>query len=184
LHFYKQLKTRMLLNLNSRKFVRLPPPPPYLNTLTVYTRHHPGCPKKDDSTYCRCRCPKWLDGTSPGCKNQFRVSATNQILRAGRATALDFSRTGPNPNDFFWPSNGLPKTYVANWQRAYRRLFAVASLHKPDGTPKRAHCHMFRDTFAVEMLLAGVPIDQVSILLGHASLRVTKKHDSPWVRAR
>jgi integrase len=43
---------------------------------------------------------------------------------------------------------------------------------------------MFRDTFAVEMLLAGVPIDQVSILLGHASVRVTEKHYSPWGRAR
>jgi len=90
----------------------------------------------------------------------------------------------PNPNYFFWSGNGLPKTFVANWQRAYRRLFKVADLCKPDGTPKRCHCHMFRDTFAVEMLLAGVPIDQVSILLGHASVRVTEKHYSPWVRAR
>jgi integrase/recombinase XerD len=90
----------------------------------------------------------------------------------------------PNPNYFFWSGNGLPKTFVANWQRAYRRLFKVANLRKPDGTPKRCHCHMFRDTFAVEMLLAGVPIDQVSILLGHASVRVTEKHYSPWVRAR
>jgi integrase/recombinase XerD len=90
----------------------------------------------------------------------------------------------PNPNYFFWSGNGLPKTFVANWQRSYRRLFKVASLRKPDGTLKRAHCHMFRDTFAVEMLLAGVPIDQVSILLGHASVRVTEKHYSPWVRAR
>ena len=90
----------------------------------------------------------------------------------------------PNPNYFFWSGNGLPKTFVANWQRAYRRLFKVADLRKPDGTPKRSHCHMFRDTFAVEMLLAGVPIDQVSILLGHASVRVTEKHYSPWVRAR
>lgn len=90
----------------------------------------------------------------------------------------------PNPNYFFWSGNGLPKTYVANWQRAYRRLFSVADIRKPDGTPKRCHCHMFRDTFAVEMLLAGVPIDQVSILLGHSSVRITEKHYSPWVRAR
>ena len=34
------------------------------------------------------------------------------------------------------------------------------------------------------MLLAGVPIDQVSILLGHASVRITEKHYSPWVKAR
>ena len=63
----------------------------------------------------------------------------------------------PNPRYFFWSGNGLPKTFVANWQRAYRRLFKIADLRNPDGTPKRAHCHMFRDTFAVEMLLAGVP---------------------------
>jgi integrase len=43
---------------------------------------------------------------------------------------------------------------------------------------------VFRDTFAVEMLLAGVPIDQVLILLGHASVPITEKHYSPWVRAR
>jgi len=90
----------------------------------------------------------------------------------------------PNPRYFFWSGNGLPKTFVSNWQRAYRRLFKVANLQRADGTLKRAHCHMFRDTFAVEMLLAGVPIDQVSILLGHASVRITEKHYSPWVRAR
>jgi hypothetical protein len=56
----------------------------------------------------------------------------------------------------------------------------ITDLRKPDGTPNRCHCHMFHDTFAAEMLLAGVPIDQVSILLGYASVRVTKKHDSPW----
>jgi integrase len=90
----------------------------------------------------------------------------------------------PNPRYFFWSGNGEPKTFVANWQRAYRRLFKVANLVAPDGEPKRCHCHMFRDTFAVEMLLAGVPIDQVSILLGHASVKITEKHYSPWVRAR
>jgi len=34
------------------------------------------------------------------------------------------------------------------------------------------------------MLLAGVPLDQVSILLGHRSIKVTEKHYAPWVRAR
>ena len=47
-----------------------------------------------------------------------------------------------------------------------------------------AHPHMLRDTFAVEMLLAGVPLDQVSILLGHRSVKITEKHYAPWVRAR
>jgi integrase/recombinase XerD len=43
---------------------------------------------------------------------------------------------------------------------------------------------MFRDTFAVELLLAGVPIDQVSVLLGHRSVKITEKHYAPWVKAR
>jgi len=43
---------------------------------------------------------------------------------------------------------------------------------------------MFRDTFAVELLLAGVTIDQVSVLLGHRSIKMTEKQNLPWVRAR
>jgi integrase/recombinase XerD len=54
--------------------------------------------------------------------------------------------------------------------------------------PKRAFgvgtVHRFRDTFAVELLLKGVPIEQVSVVLGHSSLKVTEKHYSPWVKAR
>src|SRR5579864_6355843 len=40
------------------------------------------------------------------------------------------------------------------------------------------------DTFAVELLLAGVPIAQVSLLLGHSSVKVTEKHYAPFVKAR
>jgi len=36
----------------------------------------------------------------------------------------------------------------------------------------------------VELLLAGVPLERVSILLGHTSVRITEKHDAPWVRER
>lgn len=90
----------------------------------------------------------------------------------------------PNPRYFFWSGNGDPKSAVADWQRSYRRLFELADLKSADGTPKRCFPHMFRDTFAVEMLLAGVPLEQVSILLGHKSVKITEKHYAPWVKAR
>jgi hypothetical protein len=43
--------------------------------------------------------------------------------------------------------------------------------------------YRFRDKFAVELLLAGVPVERVSILLGPRSIRITEKHYAPWVRA-
>ena len=90
----------------------------------------------------------------------------------------------PNPRYFFWSGNGLLKTAVSNWQRSLRRVFKLAEIRHEDGTAKRCHPHMFRDTFAVESLLAGVPLEQVSILLGHKSIKITEKHYAPWVKAR
>src|SRR6266576_1997264 len=58
---------------------------------------------------------------------------------------------------------------VRSWQTRLRKLFKLANV--PNG-----HAHRFRDTFAVELLLAGVPIERVSILLGHQSVRITEKH--------
>lgn len=83
-----------------------------------------------------------------------------------------------NPAYFFWSGNGSADSVYSDWHRTFEKVFAKANLGK------RCHFHMFRDTFAVELLLAGVPIDQVSRLLGHRSIRVTEKHYSPWVYAR
>ncbi len=102
------------------------------------------------------------------------------------AQVLEILRGLPsaNPRYFFWSGNGDPHTAKKGWQRSLRRLFKLANILKPDGTRKRCHPHMFRDTFAVELLLAGVPLDQVSLLLGHSSTRVTEKHYAPFVKAR
>jgi integrase/recombinase XerD len=78
---------------------------------------------------------------------------------------------------FFWTGESKPKSCVGDWQRSLRRLFKLAGV--PDG-----HAHRFRDTFAVELLLAGVPLERVSVLLGHQSVKVTEKHYTPWVLAR
>ena len=78
---------------------------------------------------------------------------------------------------FFW--NGISKLdiIVGSWRRRLARLFELAAVPK-------GHAHRFRDTFSVELLLAGVPIERVSVLLGHQSARITERHYSPWVHAR
>jgi integrase len=89
-----------------------------------------------------------------------------------------------NERYFFWTGNGNPKSLVANWQRSYRKLFTLTGLKTTDGSAKRCHPHMLRDTFAVEALLSGMRIDEVSTILGHSSVKITERHYMPWVRAR
>jgi integrase/recombinase XerD len=82
---------------------------------------------------------------------------------------------------YFWSGNGKKQTAVCDWQGKIKTVFDLAGISKGLGN---AVSHRFRDTFAVELLLAGVPIERVSILLGHQSVRVTEKHYNPWVRSR
>ncbi len=83
----------------------------------------------------------------------------------------------PESAYYFWTGLSKPKSAVGDWQRSLKRLFELGRV--PD-----AHAHRFRDTFSAELLLAGVPIERVSILLGHQSVRITEKHYAPWVKAR
>ena len=78
---------------------------------------------------------------------------------------------------FFWTGASKLQTATGDWQARLKKLFEEAGL--PGG-----HAHRFRDTFAVELLLASVPLERVSILLGHTSIRITERHYAPWVRAR
>jgi integrase len=92
---------------------------------------------------------------------------------------MDAIEATPKVNEkyFFWSGVGKLDSAVRSWQTRLRKLFELAKI--PGG-----HGHRFRDTFAVELLLAGIPIEHVSILLGHQSIRITEKHYSPWVRSR
>jgi integrase/recombinase XerD len=77
---------------------------------------------------------------------------------------------------FFSTGDAKPQTARANWSRYLDSLFELAKV-------KGGHSHRFRDTFAVELLLAGTPLETVSVLLGHSSVKVTEKHYKPWVRS-
>jgi integrase len=90
--------------------------------------------------------------------------------------ALDAARD-PKQRFYFWTGSSKVKTITSDWQAKLKTLFEQAKV--PSG-----HAHRFRDTFATELLLAGVPLERVSILLGHSSIRITEHHYSPWVRSR
>ena len=91
-----------------------------------------------------------------------------QALQASPRTSVNY---------FFWTGESKPKSAVGDWQRCLQKLFGLADI--PGG-----HAHRFRGTFAVELLLAGVPLERVSVLLGHQGMKITEKHCAPWVRAR
>lgn len=78
---------------------------------------------------------------------------------------------------FFWSGMGEKKSCVGDYQRAFKKLYELAKV-------ANGHAHRWRDTFAVELLLSGMPLEQVAVLLGHQSVRVTEKHYSPFVKAR
>jgi integrase len=78
---------------------------------------------------------------------------------------------------FFWTGESKIDSATGDWQRTLKGVFDIAGI--PDG-----HAHRFRDTFAVGLLQAAVPMERVSVLLGHNSIKVTERYYSPWVRAR
>jgi integrase/recombinase XerD len=78
---------------------------------------------------------------------------------------------------WFWSGAGELETAITNWRARLQKLFELAKI--PDG-----HAHRFRDTFAVELFLAGVPIERVPVLLGYRSVRITERHYSPWAKSR
>lgn len=88
---------------------------------------------------------------------------------------LEFVKRGNG--HYFCSGNAKTDSYTSKWRLRLSKVFKLAKIE--DG-----HAHRFRDTFAVELLDAGVSIDQVSILLGHKSVRITEKHYAPWVKSR
>jgi integrase/recombinase XerD len=86
-----------------------------------------------------------------------------------------------NPRYFFVSGDEKADTPRTVWARKYiRPLFEKAKI-TGDGWMKS---HRLRDTFAVDMLQKGVPLEDVSKLLGHESIKTTEKSYAQWVKGR
>jgi len=78
---------------------------------------------------------------------------------------------------YFWSGVSKPKSAVGDYQRALSTLFESAKV-------PRAYPHLFRHTFATDLLEKGVSLQTVSVLLGHSSTKITERRYSHWIKAR
>jgi len=84
----------------------------------------------------------------------------------------------PNSNSKYllWSGAGKSESTVKHFQKLYKKLFKFAGV--PDG-----HSHRFRDTAAVELLLAGVGIEEVAQFLGD-TVPVAARYYAKWNQRR
>jgi integrase/recombinase XerD len=72
---------------------------------------------------------------------------------------------------------GRSQTSVTDWKQDIKQVFQAA------GHPK-GRLRQLRDTFAVSLLERGVPLEEVSLLLGHKFVSTTERIYGRWVKAR
>lgn len=75
---------------------------------------------------------------------------------------------------FFWTGASDTRSITGHRQRRFQKLFKLSGV-------KDAHPHRSETRFRWS---CSSPLEQVSILLGHSSVRITERHYSPWILAR
>jgi len=101
--------------------------------------------------------------------------------------ALDAVPSLPGVRDgyYFWTIACDAENLSVMWAARIKRLNdAYLNLADEDGEPMKFRSHMLRDTFAVELLLKGMPLENVSKLLTHESTNITEMYYAPWVKKR
>lgn len=93
-------------------------------------------------------------------------------------------RPEEHPDYFFWSRRCTREVQANKWIRKVKQLNRYLSLVNDNGEPMEFRSHMLRDSFAVEMLLAEVPLGKVSKLLSHKSIAVTERYYAKWVKSR
>ena len=83
----------------------------------------------------------------------------------------------PNLPHFFWSGRSQPLSATKYWRERLNRVASKAGVQ--NFTP-----HRLRHTFAVEFLITGESIEDLSTLLGHSSVYTTQRYYAQWNMAR
>jgi len=79
--------------------------------------------------------------------------------------------------ELFWSGNGTLKSRLTDWQEKLKKVAGIA------GIEGRGFAHRLRDSFSVDLLNHGTPVEMVAILLGNTTA-IVQKHYSPWTLDR
>jgi integrase/recombinase XerD len=77
---------------------------------------------------------------------------------------------------YFWTGTSKRRSVTNMWQALLLEMFKRSGI---DG-----HSHQFRHTFAVDLLVHGVSMENLSVLLGHRNIRITQTTYSAFTPAR
>jgi integrase/recombinase XerD len=77
---------------------------------------------------------------------------------------------------YFWNGESKRRTIANYYQQLFLEMFQRAGIE--------GHSHRFRHKFAVELLLHGVSMENVSTLLGHRNIKITQRTYAAFTPAR
>ncbi len=112
---------------------------------------------------------------------QFRTRKTGSTVWCPippHAIAALNESVSDSPDYYFWNGRQNPISAVKIWERTFVGVFAKAALP----TDKR-FLHLFRHTFATDLLTKGASLEDVATLLGN-SVKVVEKHYAHLVLSR
>lgn len=101
---------------------------------------------------------------------------------AAKLAALSEGRPGFLKGYFFWFAGASSlESLTSRWNHHIDAFSNVLQFTNEAGKPLRFHNRMLRDTFAVDLLLRGVALEDVSMLLTHRCVTTTEKYYGAWI---